>query len=103
MLLSASAVNQRKFFGGQPVDLWLNGEHWFTPEGRRRFRAMLETYFARGGLQVQVNGVSKRELEEAMAHPEEHRDMIVRIGGYSCHFVELSAGVQREFIARCES
>jgi len=103
MLLSAAAVDQRKFFGGQPVDLWLNGEHWFTPEGRHRFRSMLETYFARGGLQVQVNGVSRGELEEAMAHPEEHRDLIVRIGGFSRHFVDLSAEVQREFIARCES
>ena len=47
-----------------------------------------------GGLQVQVNAVSAAALREARAEPEAHRDLIVRIAGYSAPYVSLPIGVQ---------
>lgn len=69
---------------------------------RRAFQALLRTYFAEGGLQVQVNGLTAADLRAAIAHPEAHADLLVRLGGYSTRFVTLSPAVQREMAERFE-
>jgi formate C-acetyltransferase len=63
---------------------------------------VVETYLARGGFEIQVNVVDKATLLAARAHPEEHRDLVVRIGGYSDYFVGLPPGMQEEIILRTE-
>ncbi|MFA5203258.1 MAG: pyruvate formate lyase family protein [Lentisphaeria bacterium] len=103
LLLSASAFNQAEFFGGQPVDLSLDPALFATPEGRRRFQALVRTYFQRGGLQLQVNGLSPERLRQAMREPERHHDLIVRIGGFSMRFTSLSREVQQDMVARFET
>ena len=56
----------------------------------------------RGGIEMQVNVVDKTTLEDARIHPEDHRDLIVRIGGYSDYFTRLSPVLQQEIIDRTE-
>jgi pyruvate-formate lyase len=103
LMLSATAFDQRDFFGGQALDLSLPAASLRTPEDRRKFQALLLTYFARGGLEVQVNGVTADELRAAIADPGSHRDLTVRIAGYSARFVGLSPAVQQEMVARFEA
>ncbi|MEM3873218.1 MAG: glycine radical domain-containing protein, partial [Nitrososphaeria archaeon] len=55
-----------------------------------------------GGKHVQFNVVSKETLIDAQKHPENYRDLIVRVAGYSAYFVELAKPVQDEVIARTE-
>lgn len=100
LVLSASTIDQAAFFGGQALDLWLDPALFRDAEGRQRFRALLEVYFQRGGLQVQINGLAPAALRAAQAEPERHRDLIVRIGGYSVRFTDLSRAAQDDFIAR---
>ena len=53
-----------------------------------------------GGIQLQVTVTSVEELRDAVAHPELHQDMIVRVGGYSDYFVRLSPALQQTVIER---
>ena len=72
------------------------------PESRRRLRALIETYFQLGGLQVQISVVDRAELEDALRHPEAHENLIVRIGGYSTFFNRLSPELKQEVLKRTE-
>jgi formate C-acetyltransferase len=102
LLLSVSSLDQRALSGGQALDLSLDPALIRDREGRRRLQAALLTYFERGGLQIQVNGVTAAELREALREPERHRELIVRIAGYSARFVTLSRDIQEEMIERFE-
>jgi formate C-acetyltransferase len=102
VLLSCVAVDQARFSGGQAVDLSLDGALLGTASGRAAFQALLRTYFGRGGTQVQINGVTPALLRAAMAEPERHGDLTVRIAGYSARFVTLPRPVQEEMVQRFE-
>ena len=68
--------------------------------GLGRLAALLRTYFDMGGLQVQVSLTDTEELLRAQTHPEEYRDLMVRITGYSAVFVDMSQTAQDEIIRR---
>lgn len=80
----------------------------FTPglvrgdEGLDGLRHLVRTYFNFGGHHVQFNIVSAATLREAQVHPDAHRDLIVRVAGYSDYFVDCSAALQEEIIRRTE-
>jgi formate C-acetyltransferase len=63
---------------------------------------LMKTYFQRGGCQVQFNMVDSATLREAQAHPEQYRDLVVRVSGYSALFTGLSETAQNEIISRTE-
>jgi len=63
---------------------------------------VVQSYMRLGGFQVQVNVVDRETLLKAREKPEEYRDLVVRIGGYSDYFVNLPEGMQEEVIARTE-
>ena len=67
---------------------------------RRKIAALIRTYLTAGGLQLQVNGLSAQTLQKAYDAPEQYEDLIVRIGGHSRYFNELSNEVKKEFIHR---
>ena len=73
-----------------------------TAEGKRKFAALLDTYFAKGGSQVQVNILNKDTLLDAKEHPENYQDLVVRVAGYSAYWVELTPEVRDETITRTE-
>jgi len=70
--------------------------------GVERLVALLATYFRQGGLQVQVSMVDAATLRAAQACPEEYRDLMVRITGYSAAFVDMTPAAQDEIIRREE-
>ncbi len=67
---------------------------------RDKLKALLKTYFEKGGTQAMVTVVNPSELEQAMENPEEYQDLFVRVGGFSARFVELSRDVQEEILNR---
>ncbi|MBR5519888.1 MAG: hypothetical protein IKU55_04140 [Clostridia bacterium] len=71
-----------------------------TPEGQAAFEILAKTYFERGGQQLSVAVVDREALIDALDHPEAHRDLIVRVGGFSAYFVELARALQENIIAR---
>ena len=70
--------------------------------GLDTFAAMLRTYFAKGGMHLQPNFVSVETLRDAQRHPDRHRDLIVKVSGYSACFTDLGRSIQDDIIARAE-
>jgi trans-4-hydroxy-L-proline dehydratase len=65
-------------------------------------RHLIRTYFGLGGHHIQFNVVSADALREAQANPDAHRDLIVRVAGYSDYFCDISRALQDEIIQRTE-
>lgn len=63
---------------------------------------LVRSYFTLGGHHIQFNVVDAQTLRDAQAHPEQHRDLIVRVAGYSDYFCDLGKSLQDEIIARTE-
>ncbi len=71
-----------------------------TPEGENGIITLLRTASQMGNGEMQFNYLSNETLLEAQKHPEQYRDLIVRVAGYSAFFVELCKDVQDEIISR---
>jgi len=71
-----------------------------TDEDRRKLAVAIKTYLTHGGKQIQMTVVDKETLLDAQAHPEKHRQVIVRVAGYSAYFVTLTGMMQNEIIDR---
>ena len=69
-------------------------------EGIERLVRLVRGYFNLGGHHIQFNVVDADTLRHAQAHPEQHRDLIVRVAGYSDYFVDISTDLQEEIISR---
>jgi pyruvate formate-lyase/glycerol dehydratase family glycyl radical enzyme len=64
--------------------------------------AYTNAFMSNGGSHIQYNMVDTKELRDAKIHPENHRDLIVRIGGFSAYFTQLSPDIQDDVINRNE-
>jgi len=71
-----------------------------TPEGEEGIITLLRTACMLGNGEMQFNYLDNNTLIEAQKHPEQYRDLIVRVAGYSAFFVELCKDVQDEIISR---
>ena len=69
-------------------------------DGAKVIADTMETYFEKGGMHLQINLVDKDTLIDAQNNPEKHRDLLVRVTGYSAYFVTLSPESQDNIIAR---
>ena len=85
---------------GAVLDMKFHPSALKTEEGRAKFSSMIKTYFALGGLQTQINVLDNKVLLDAKAHPENYRDLIVRVWGFSTYFVSLPEAYQDHIIAR---
>lgn len=72
------------------------------PAARAQLQALIRTYFDLGGMQLQVNVVDQQVLRDAMEHPENYRDLIIRVGGYSEYFNVLGRDLQLTVLERVE-
>ncbi|AYE33029.1 glycyl radical protein [Clostridium septicum] len=70
--------------------------------GLKNLAALIRSYFDKKGMHVQFNVIDKETLIDAQKHPENYRDLIVRVAGYSAQFICLDKGVQDDIIKRTE-
>ncbi|MBW6409586.1 glycyl radical protein [Clostridium weizhouense] len=70
--------------------------------GLKNLGSLIRSYFDKKGMHIQFNVVDKKVLLEAQKHPEQYRDLIVRVAGYSAQFICLDKGVQEDIIKRTE-
>jgi len=71
-------------------------------DGPEKFRALLRTFFEGGGMQLQMNVTDAETLRAAQAHPEDYRDLVVRVAGFSAYFIELHRDLQNDIILRTD-
>ncbi len=101
MLGSLTSWKQDALLGGMVVNIKFGNEN-LKGEKVKNFIALLKYFIERGGLEMQVNCVDRKTLEDAKINPQAHRDLIVRIGGYSDYFTRLFPELQQEIIERTE-
>jgi formate C-acetyltransferase len=70
------------------------------PEQRQKLMALLRAYGKVGGTCIQLNVIDANTLREAQKHPDEYRNLLVRVTGYNAYFVGLGKEIQDEIIAR---
>ena len=98
-LASAAALETRLAPGTLVVNIRLSKKLF---EQREKVKALVRGYFAMGGLQVQINVVDQALLRDALEHPEQHGDLIIRMGGYSEYWNRLSRALQESVLERIE-
>lgn len=69
-------------------------------EKRDIIKAVLKTYFDKGGAQAMITVVNRGDLEKALIEPEKYKHIFVRVGGFTARFVELSRDVQQDILSR---
>ena len=97
---STTKVNQEVHSGGTLLNLRLDPNLVATKRGQANLGAMIQTLFSLGAFHVQFNCISSETLRDAQKHPEKHRQLIVRVWGWSGHFVQLDRMYQDQIIAR---
>ncbi|MHA2056729.1 MAG: glycine radical domain-containing protein, partial [Candidatus Thorarchaeota archaeon] len=99
---SVARLDHASCYNGTLYNMKFTPDFFDTESRRRKFISMVDAYFGMGGFHVQYNVVSRETLEDAKVNPMQHRDLIVRVAGYSAYFIELDPIVQDEVIARTE-
>ena len=72
-------------------------------EDMRKLGHLIRTYFRHGGHHIQFNIVDTATLLDAQQHPDQYRDLLVRVAGYSDYFNDMTEQLQNEIIARTEN
>lgn len=101
VLKSAAKMDHLKT-GGTLLNLKFTPQVLAGEEDIDKLAQLVRAYFRMNGHHMQFNVVSADTLREAQANPQEHRDLIVRVAGYSDYFCDLSKALQDEIIARTE-
>ena len=71
-------------------------------EGAKKLLELTRAYMRQGGFHIQYNIVDSKVLKEAQVSPEEHRELLVRVAGFTQYWVEIGKQIQDEVIARTE-
>ena len=101
VLRSAMAIDQVPF-QATLLNMKFDPSALKSEEDLRKLSMLIRTYFSQGGKHVQFNVINRDTLLEGQKAPEKHRDLIVRVAGYSAYFVNLGKPVQDEIICRTE-
>ncbi|MBQ6595780.1 MAG: glycyl radical protein [Clostridia bacterium] len=100
---SVSKLPTEKITGGVLLNQKMTPQMLATEENKQKLEMLIRAFFNRlRGYHVQYNIVSRETLLDAQAHPEKHKDLIVRVAGYSAFFNVLSRRTQDDIIARTE-
>ncbi len=102
LLNSVMNFDQIKAKSGFVLNLKFSKSLFNTEKGMKTFEALAKTYFANGGQQLSVAVLSTEELRDAQKHPELYKNLVVRVGGYSEYFNNLSPELQENIIMRSE-
>lgn len=100
---SVAKLPTHEITGGVLLNQKVTPQMLSTTENKQKLKLLIQTFFNRlEGYHVQYNVVSKETLIDAQLHPEKHKDLIVRVAGYSAFFNVLSKATQDDIIGRTE-
>jgi len=99
-LQSFSKIDYRRICNGGPITMELSDTVFRDPESIRKVAMLVRMFVRLGCQQLQLNSLSVDTLLDARAHPEKHKNLIVRVWGWSGYFCELAPEYQDHIIAR---
>ncbi len=91
-----------KIINGGPLTLEIHDTVFRNGEGISKVAQLVKFFILRGGHQLQLNTINRDVLLDALAHPENHRNLIVRVWGWSGYFNELDVPFQQHILKRTE-
>ncbi|MDR3560753.1 MAG: glycyl radical protein [Negativicutes bacterium] len=97
---SVARINHDVHSGGTLLNIKLAPELLKSARNLKNLAALIRAYFALGAFHVQFNVIDSKTLRKAQERPEDYRDLLVRVAGYSTQFVNLSRDVQDAIIER---
>lgn len=97
---SVAKINHDVHSGGTLLNIKFAPELLASDRSLRNLASIIRAYFALGAFHVQFNVISTETLRKAQEHPEDYRDLLVRVAGYSTQFVNLSREAQDAIIER---
>ena len=100
-ILSSTKWDHSKLIGGVAVNMKFS-KSGIGKTSLNAMQGLIKAFIKRGGFEMQINVTDKETLIKAKEHPEEYRDLVVRVGGYSDYFAKLSPEMQEEVILRTE-
>jgi len=100
VLQSFAKIDYRRVFNGGPITMELSDSVFRNPESIHKTAMLVRIFAQLGCQQLQLNSLNLETLLEAKKHPEEHKDLIVRVWGWSGYFCELAPEYQDQIIAR---
>ena len=102
VLLGFSLDNLKRACNGGPMTLELHDSVFSDESSVRKVAELVRAYVLAGGHQLQLNAVNAEKLRAAQLEPEKHQDLIVRVWGWSGHFVEIDKCYQDQVLSRVE-
>lgn len=100
ILQTYSKLDYRRICNGGPITMELSDAVFRDDEAIRKVAMLVRTFAQLGCQQLQLNTLNVKTLQEAKKHPERHRNLIVRVWGWSGYFCELGPEYQDHVIAR---
>lgn len=101
LLNSVARLPLHRITGG-PLNVRLHPSAVKGDDGLKMFAIALDTYFKKGGMQIQINVMSREQLLDAQQNPHKYQNLCVRVTGYSAYFVQMGKKAQDELINRTE-
>jgi formate C-acetyltransferase/4-hydroxyphenylacetate decarboxylase large subunit len=101
VIRSSSKVDHTQIRGGL-LNLKFHPSALKGESGSKNLLALIKTYFEKPGFHLQFNVVDSNMLKDAQQHPENYRDLVVRVAGFSAYWVEMSKALQDQVIWRTE-
>lgn len=95
-----SHINYSRIMNGGPITIELSPTVFNAENGIRKLSNIIQYFVKLRNQQLQINVLNIDELEDAVKHPELHRNLIVRVWGWSGYFCELSPEYQKQILAR---
>ncbi len=102
ILKSFAKPDLQRVANGGPLTIELTDSMFRNDESIRKVAMFVKSFLDMGGHQIQINAVNKEKLLDAKKHPENYRNLIVRVWGWSGYFVELDECYQNHIIKRME-
>jgi formate C-acetyltransferase len=99
---SVAKIDQAEITNGVILNWKFSPNTVSGESGRDNMMSLIDTYFCMGGKQSQFNVITKETMLDAQKRPQDYRDLLVRVAGYSTYFTEMSPVLQDDLINRTE-
>jgi len=100
LVMSAAKGQDAIKYSATHMNMKLPPDQLKTRKGRDNVLNLVKTYFDNDGYHIQFNVLDTAILRDAQKHPENYRDLVVRVAGFSAFFTKLAPGIQNEVIER---
>ncbi|MCL2226612.1 MAG: hypothetical protein FWB97_03165 [Oscillospiraceae bacterium] len=100
VIQSVGKIEQTAFANGTLFNMKFSPSAVKGVDGIKKMSQLIQTYFDMGGMEIQINVLSTETLRNAQKNPSQHKNLVVRVAGFSAFFVEMHIDAQEDLINR---